>query len=87
MRGGEWGVPDDYEGLGLVDHTSSGDSDVHVCVCASVFTAMLVLTCQYVLVCQKRQWGAVHSPAALKVRGKSVEKTQRELSNTHTQCG
>lgn len=29
------GVPDDYKGLGLVDHMSSGDRGV--CVCVSVY--------------------------------------------------
>lgn len=27
------GAPDDYKGLGLVDHMSSGDRSVCICVC------------------------------------------------------
>jgi len=52
---GEGGVPDDYKGLGLVDHMSSGDRGV--CMCVSVFTGMRVLACRYMLICQKCQRG------------------------------
>lgn len=62
MRGaGGRGVSDDYKGLGLVDHMSSGDRGVYVCVCASVFTGMQVLACRYMLIRQKcqRGWGVL----------------------------
>ena len=64
-------VPDDYKGLGLVDHMSSGDRGV--CMCASVFTGMRVLACRYMLIRQKRQRGLVC--AALKKIGKLNEVT------------
>lgn len=31
------GAPDDYKGLGLVDHMSSGDRGVCVCLCLCVY--------------------------------------------------
>ncbi len=38
----EEGVPDDYKGLGLVDHMSSGDRGVCVCVCVCVGSCICV---------------------------------------------
>lgn len=51
------GAPDDYKGLGLVDHMSSGDRGVCMCVFVPQCTGMQVLACRYMLICQKRQRG------------------------------
>lgn len=49
------GAPNDYKGLGMVDHRSSGDRGVCVYACVCVFTGMRALACQYMLICQKRR--------------------------------